>query len=376
MKSFYFMLMACMLLATSYSAFGQNKKLICDYDKYANRHNANPERNALLDSACNEINKGKLRNAFVLLNTVAGMDSLATGEPDAYVDNQREKVYAYMEEAGESAPEVAETKAEPAPAPVVEEKTIQEETPAEEKIAVKEAPVKEEEKPEPVKNVEESTPVVKEEVTEPITEKVEEVKASKEAEPVAQEEKSEPSTDGNSAGSVKTEKSFSEEELKEFQDKGLQKIKLLEDYIKQIGSKSTSASIAMDATDNALKLFDEPGTRTVQVSSIKNPAKPKYKVAKYLEKLRLLNYDQIEVEWADFQYTSDFTKGVDGKWHGYVVFQQRFSAKRDDQVVYEDITTKRTEIILTTYSKAQEGVEAENWDVFLGDISVAQNDSN
>ena len=367
------MLMATLLLASTLSALSQEKKFICDYDKYANRHNANNERNALLDSACNEINRGKLQSAFLLLNRVAAIDSTATGEPDAYVDNQREKVLAYIEEAAEQgvtqdppakeepvappAPEVAQTPAKEEEKPV--SSSVQEETPA----AVKE-----------------ETPVAKEEHPEPVKEQVEQAKepepvASSGENPVVQEEATEPAAASEPAAEPKPDKSFTEEELKEFQGKGLQKVTQLEGFLKQIGSKTTNSGLAQDAIDNAIQLFDSED-RTVQVSSVKTPDKPRYKVRKYLDKLRLLNYDNVDIEWAELQYTSDFFKGKDENYHAYVVFRQRFTATKDNQIAYSDITTKKTEIILKRYQKAIEGVDTENWDVFLGDISVEQTETN
>ena len=104
--------------------------------------------------------------------------------------------------------------------------------------------------------------------------------------------------------------------------------------------------------------------------------KPKFKIRQYLQRVRNLNYDDITIEWADLQYASDFTKGPDGNYYAYVVFSQRFTGSKDNQIVYQDVTTKRTQIILKIYEKAVQGEITENWDVFLGDISVVQTDTN
>ena len=170
-------------------------------------------------------------------------------------------------------------------------------------------------------------------------------------------------------------KSFSVEELNGFHDKGNQKLKELEDYIKQISTKSTPNEIADQSTENAIKLFDSED-RMVEISSINSTVKTKKKIRKYLTSLRLLPYENIEIEWAEFLYTSDFIKGPDGNYHGYITFRQRFSATIGDKIPYTDITTKRTEIILKFYNKAVEGVQTENWDVFIGDISVEKTEKN
>ena len=90
----------------------------------------------------------------------------------------------------------------------------------------------------------------------------------------------------------------------------------------------------------------------------------------------MLPYDKILIEWADLQYTSDFRKGVDGNYYGYIIFRQRFVAEKDNQVVYEDLTTKKAEVTLKSYNKNIEGQAIENWDVFLGDIRVQQTEAN
>ena len=168
---------------------------------------------------------------------------------------------------------------------------------------------------------------------------------------------------------------FSDSEKSAFQEKGMQKVKQLENFIFQVGSKTSSMSLSSQAIENAVQLFDRED-RTVQVSSTNSATKPKYKVRQYLQRVRNLNYDDITIEWADLQYASDFTKGPDGNYYAYVVFSQRFTGKKDNQVVYQDVTTKRTEIILKIYEKAVQGEITENWDVFLGDISVVQTDTN
>ncbi|MBL0341163.1 MAG: hypothetical protein IPP71_09670 [Bacteroidetes bacterium] len=110
-------------------------------------------------------------------------------------------------------------------------------------------------------------------------------------------------------------------------------------------------SLSSQAIENAIKLFDKED-RTVQVSSVNVAAKPKFKIRQYLQRVRNLNYDDITIEWADLQYASDFTKGPDGNYYAYVVFSQRFTGSKDNQIVYQDVTTKRTQIILKIYEKA------------------------
>ncbi|MEP7169508.1 MAG: hypothetical protein ABI855_09090, partial [Bacteroidota bacterium] len=171
------------------------------------------------------------------------------------------------------------------------------------------------------------------------------------------------------------EKTFSELEMKDFEDKGMQKIHSLENFILLIANKHTASSAADRDIENALELFDSE-YHFVEVSSANSGSKTKYKTRSYLEKLKLLNYDNVDVEWAEFQYTSDFIKGPDGNYRGYIKFVQRFTGMKDNIPVYSDKTTKTAEVILKAYTKGVEGVEGAQWDVFLGDISVIHTAKN
>jgi hypothetical protein len=164
--------------------------------------------------------------------------------------------------------------------------------------------------------------------------------------------------------------SFSDQELIELKIKGLQKIKQFEVYIKQISSKQTDAYSAKLIIEEALKLFDKPDDRYIQVSTISNSIKQSRKVKNYLERLNQLQYDDVRIEWAEINYASEFTAAPDGTYRAYVVFAQTFSGFKDGQPIYQDRTTKRQEIIVKKYEKVSSGESIENWDVFLGDVSV------
>lgn len=164
-------------------------------------------------------------------------------------------------------------------------------------------------------------------------------------------------------------KNFTDTEMDDFHTKGMTKIKLLETYIQQVGSKLSASFISSQAIENALQLFDSED-RTVEVSSVNRPDKTVYKIKVYLNRLKILNYDEVDITWADFNYASRFIKGGDGKYHAYITFAQRFTGIKDGQVVYSDVTEKRQEVILQSYKKTIEGAETEMWDVLLGDMSV------
>lgn len=167
-------------------------------------------------------------------------------------------------------------------------------------------------------------------------------------------------------------KTLSEGDLEEFKTKGIQKIKLLESYLIQIGSNSIDGLVASEAQENALRLFVNPDSNIVEVSSKSSGQIKKTKVRKYLGKLRLLNYDQVEIEWVDLTFTSDFIKGANGFYYGYAIFQQRFIGNSLDGNSYSDVTTKRIQVVIKMFDEFVNGELKEAWDVFLGDISVVQ----
>ena len=173
---------------------------------------------------------------------------------------------------------------------------------------------------------------------------------------------------------VSTVRSFSPEDLSAFQAKGLQKVRKLTENLSIIAQKSTTESRALSTIENSIELFDSEN-RTVQVSSLSKGEKAKMPVRTYLNRLRLLNYQKVTIEGASFTYVSKFIKGPDGNYYGVARFRQLFTGYRDNKPVYSDVTTKTVAVVLKPYKKAIEGESVEQWDVFLGDISVEQTET-
>jgi hypothetical protein len=424
------LLLVCLIFPVTL-VHAQGEKFKCTYDDWANRFNNNSEWNALLESACKDINASNYTVALSTLQKALAIDSAANGgDMNVFIESQYRRLKDYIEfslkedPSGASLAGGAATKETPVSsasqnqstpeAPKTEVETAKvEETPVVEQETTSTVVV-EENKSSPPATPEESAVVEpittsdnrsnQQTVSEPSTSNASEKEISGsetevaktqeeipvKEETIAQEEEitnanekvveEEVPTSGTSSGleepsvSDNGKVSFSDEEKGEFQEKGMQKIKQLESFLIQIGSKSTPLSMSSQAMDNAIQLFDKED-RTVQVSSVKNEAKPKFKVRTYLQKIRNLNYDDVQIEWADFQYASDFYLGKDGNYYAYIVFSQRFTGTTDNKVMYQDITTKRTEIVLKFYEKASQGELKKMWDVFLGDISVMQTES-
>ena len=149
--------------------------------------------------------------------------------------------------------------------------------------------------------------------------------------------------------------------------KALQKTEELGTYLAIISDRSNSMAEANKAVDLAVKLFINEDAE-VEVSG--PDGRDRYKVRTYLNRLKLLNYDKVEISWTDISYVSDLKKGTDGNYYGVITLQQRFKGFRDNKVVYGDLTEKNIEVMVVPYQKSVDGAMEQKWDVFLSDVGV------
>lgn len=344
-------------------AYSQTSQFKCNEGRYKDEHSQNEEWNKLIDNACDKINKGKYQEGLSILGDIIYQDSIASGGvANQYFVQQYTKLKNFIEGGwqGEqnsntniesvSSPDPKEIEL-PLPEYQTEQKSGNAETAPELKenknealeISTKQEPVVE------VPNIEVSEKKATESIP-PIEQNITEASPKKTPEPDAI-------------------KIFTEEEMAEFHNRGQSKIKMLETFIQQIGSKTTASYIASEAIENAVRLFDSED-RTVEVSSLNRPEKSSFKIRTYFNRLKMLSYDEVDITWADFNYASQFVRARDNTYRAYITFVQRFTGVKDGQVVYTDVTEKRQEVILKSYKKTIEGEENEIWDVLLGDMSV------
>ena len=152
-----------------------------------------------------------------------------------------------------------------------------------------------------------------------------------------------------------------------YSQRALQKTEELGTYLSIISDRSNSMAEANKAVDLAVKLFINEDAE-VEVSG--PDGRDRYKVRTYLNRLKLLDYDKVEISWTDISYVSDLKKGTDGNYYGIITLQQRFKGFRDNKVVYGDLTEKNIEVMVVPYQKSVNGVMEQKWDVFLSDIGV------
>ena len=153
-----------------------------------------------------------------------------------------------------------------------------------------------------------------------------------------------------------------------FERKILQKVDDLGRYVRIIADKQTALDEANRTIGLACGLFlDED--RLVEVSQ---PGKGSeiYKIRQYLNKLKLLRYQDVRVSWYNVSFVSKLRLGPDGRYYGTVSFDQRFEGYQEGKMVYSDKVRKNIEVVVDKYKKTVDGQEQEGWEVYLSDIGV------
>ena len=134
---------------------------------------------------------------------------------------------------------------------------------------------------------------------------------------------------------------------------------------------SAKRSIEMN-TRECMKLFNNNDTVNVERTSARTGARRTDKIRRYLRNLTQLSYTTGEITAANINFvSSEVRKGPDGKYHATAVVMQDFKGFKDDIIVYQDQTTKTFEIILDVFEAMKDGKRVEVLQVFLGDISVS-----
>jgi len=174
-----------------------------------------------------------------------------------------------------------------------------------------------------------------------------------------------------SATGLKAQDQLSPQRKQAIDSLALEKVRDLSKYISIIGDKKTAWSESQRVIERAVELFME--NSEIGVSSLNRQEVNYYKVREYFDRLILLNYDQVTIDWYKIQYVSDLERQPDGTYVGVITVYQRFQAyDKEKGLVYEDTTKKD----ITIYVKRKEtqigGRLIGFWDVMLGDIRVKE----
>jgi hypothetical protein len=150
----------------------------------------------------------------------------------------------------------------------------------------------------------------------------------------------------------------------------LEKVKDLSKYISVIGDKATPWSVADRAITRTLELFMD-GSQ-MGVSNLATTKVRYYPIKKYLERLMLMNYQKVNIEWFNIQYVSDLEQMTDGRYIGVITIYQRFEGVTKEGLKYVDTTKKDITIYVERKKTQIQGIEVSFWDVLLGDIRVKE----
>lgn len=166
-----------------------------------------------------------------------------------------------------------------------------------------------------------------------------------------------------------------DETFRMIQEEALKKTNELSNYISIIGDKKETNERKLKCIDLALLLFADEN-QIVQISSTRDSERIKsYKIRRYLQNLRVLDYGEVKIDWFDIKYEGDYIKGADGIIYTTITVYQRFVGyDHEGKKAYEDITEKTIEVGVEFRDPGQAPIP--RWDVKLRNIKVVQTIEN
>ncbi len=162
-----------------------------------------------------------------------------------------------------------------------------------------------------------------------------------------------------------------DEAKKQFEKMALVKANDFGKYLGIVSDKDEVEEDKLMAVSHAVMLFMSDSSK-IQVSSLNQSDNQQYTVPVYLDRLRMLPYDKVELLWVKAQMVSKFRKGMDGRYYGMIAAQQLFRGYLDNEIVYQDVTEKDIEVVLDQYVVFDEGQKKKKWDVLLSSVNVKQ----
>jgi hypothetical protein len=184
-----------------------------------------------------------------------------------------------------------------------------------------------------------------------------------------------PNPDGASVAEHK-DGDYIEPDMALFSVKALAKTQEFTGYLTAVESINTDRDAATKSINQACDLFLNQGVDArVEVSNTATPVVNKYLVRDYLNRLMIKSgqFDKVNIETANINYASKFTKGADGNYYGTVTFVQKFQGFKDGNLVLAEETKKSITIVLKHYEKIVNGETTSGWEIFLDDMGVVEN---
>ncbi|MEQ9437497.1 MAG: hypothetical protein RIG62_00570 [Cyclobacteriaceae bacterium] len=172
-------------------------------------------------------------------------------------------------------------------------------------------------------------------------------------------------------GSIEDEMELTESEKAQFEKLAELKANDFGKLLRIITNKKEEENDKIKAIDNACKLFINDSSK-VEVSSVNHDQKRRFLVPEYLDRIRYLGYEKVDLQFYKAQLVSKFRKKQDGNYYGIIATKQLFRGYLDNKIAYQDVTEKNIEVVLAYYEVFDDGVKKRKWDVFLSNVTVTQ----
>lgn len=173
---------------------------------------------------------------------------------------------------------------------------------------------------------------------------------------------------------------LTQQQLLDFSDEAKVRIKAFVDYLGVIADKNRSFEERNEAIRQAILMFQKTTMSgkppIVEISNIRTGKFSYYPIRQYLEKIKSLSYDKVEITNFESVRLSKWEKQPDGSYQASGQYFQGFKAWKNgqQQPVYADKTTKKIAANLDVREDAF--YKEKQWMVLFGDITVGMTTQN
>ncbi|WP_421827316.1 hypothetical protein [Larkinella sp.] len=174
------------------------------------------------------------------------------------------------------------------------------------------------------------------------------------------------SVSGANATTAINPDTLTQQQLQDFGEEAKIRIKAFVDFLGIIADKDRSFDERNGAIRQALLMFKKDVS--VEVSNINTGTRTTLPLRQYLEKIKALKYDKVQITNFESVRLDSWKKQPDGSYQATGQYFQAFKAWRNGVPVYQDKTTKKIEADLRV--REDPFYKEKNWMVLLGNITV------
>ncbi|RRB00099.1 hypothetical protein [Larkinella rosea] len=173
---------------------------------------------------------------------------------------------------------------------------------------------------------------------------------------------------------------LTQQQLEDFGNEAKNRIKAFVDYLGVIADKNRSFEERNDAIRQAMLMFQKTTMNgkppMVEISNIRTGKYSYYPIRQYLEKIKTLSYDRVEITNFESVRLNNWEKQPDGSYRATGQYFQGFKAWKNGntQPVYADKTTKKIAADLNV--REDPFYKEKQWMVLFGDITVAMTEQD